>query len=202
MAERVETKSEENHRGNGSRRGQPHPHGAAEAVQGAQGISDSLGRGMHDTVRASEAVQRAAFETARHAAETGSRQAEGILGAWSEATLRVFGVDSGDVGEVTERAERNLRGVSAATTSLVRGGEAIAREWFALIQAGVRSNLEGVGRLAACRSVPDLAAVQSDLARERLERIVTGFHAIASASQRAIEDATRALKGATPPAQA
>ena len=60
---------------------------------------------------------------------------------------------------------------------------------------GGKPNLEGLSKLAHCRSVQDFAAVQSGLIRESLQHMVEDSRSIVEGSLRAVNAASKALAG-------
>ena len=55
-------------------------------------------------------------------------------------------------------------------------------------------NMDGLNQLAGCRSVQDFVAVQSELVRDALQRVIETNKRIAKVSVRATDEATRAIQ--------
>ena len=64
-----------------------------------------------------------------------------------------------------------------------------------MAQKQLQRNLEGLSKLAHCRSVQDFAAVQSGLIRESLQHMAEDSRTIAEISLRAVNDARKAIAG-------
>ena len=54
--------------------------------------------------------------------------------------------------------------------------------------------MDGLNRLAGCRSVQDFVAVQSDLMRDGLQQVIDTNKRIAELSVRAADEAARAIQ--------
>jgi Phasin protein len=57
---------------------------------------------------------------------------------------------------------------------LAKGAQQISREWFDLMRERLAKNAEAMNRLAGCRSVQDVVAVQSEIVRDGLGQAVNG----------------------------
>ena len=60
------------------------------------------------------------------------------------------------------------------------------------MQERLRKNAEGMTKLAQCRTLPDFAAVQSDLARDNLNQIIDLTRRIAEQSMKVADEAATA----------
>jgi len=63
-----------------------------------------------------------------------------------------------------------------------------------LVQDRVQKNIDGLGRLAGCRSVQDFVATQSDLMRDGLQQVIDTNKRIAELSVRVAEEAARSIQ--------
>ena len=77
---------------------------------------------------------------------------------------------------------------------LVRGFHDVSREWVELAQQRLQRNAEGLARLAQCRNLQDLAAVQTELVRENLREMIDNTRRI---SERSVEVASEAARTIT-----
>ena len=85
--------------------------------------------------------------------------------------------------DLTRQATQNLEAITETGSVLMRGFQDVSREWLELMQERLRKNAEGMTKLAQCRTLPDLAAVQSDLARDNLNQIIDLTRRIAYESE-------------------
>ena len=103
---------------------------------------------------------------------------------------------SGEEGErLARQSGQDVEAITKFGTVLTQACQDSSREWYGLAQRQLQRNLEGVSKLAHCRSVQDLAAVQSSLIRESLRYMVEDADSIVDISLRAVDEARRALAG-------
>ena len=84
--------------------------------------------------------------------------------------------------------------MTQASTVLAKGAQEVSHEWFGLIQDRVQKNMDGLNRLAGCRSVQDFVAVQSDLMRDGLQQVIDTNKRVAELSVRIGDEAARAIQ--------
>jgi hypothetical protein len=92
---------------------------------------------------------------------------------------------------VTRQASENLGALAETGTVLARGMQDVSREWLTLSQHGLQKNIEGLTRLARCRSMQDFVAVQSELMRNNWHYMIDVSRQIA---ERSIEVANEAAQ--------
>ncbi|WP_414474330.1 phasin family protein [Microvirga sp. M2] len=160
-----------------------------EQVETVQRVTED----MADTLRAG-------MEGAQTMARAMQEALEASLGAFSELTRRstgqtmqMLGYPGAEAQEQTEETSHNLRTVAQSSTALAHGLEGISREAFELSQRRWQKNLEHLNALARCRSVTDLAAVQSSLMRDTLEQTVENSRHLAELAIRIADEATRTM---------
>lgn len=61
------------------------------------------------------------------------------------------------------------------------------------MQERFQKNAEGVTRLAQCRTLPDLAAAQSDLVRDNLQQLIDVTRRVAERSMQVADEAGKAI---------
>src|SRR3954470_4506331 len=79
---------------------------------------------------------------------------------------QVLGLSDFEAEAQTRRASQNLQAVRQASTVLVRGAQEVSQEWFGLVQEQLTKRVEGLNRMAGCRSVRAFVAAQSELMRD------------------------------------
>jgi hypothetical protein len=109
---------------------------------------------------------------------------------------RALGI-AGDSEELTRQATKNVEAVGETGSILARGFQELSKEWFELAQGRLQRNVEGMTRLAQCRSVPDFAAVQSDLVRDNLQQMIDGTRQIAARSVEIANEAAEKIGAAS-----
>jgi len=128
------------------------------------------------------------MESSVDAASQGFRNA-------SDQFARTLGY-SGEEGErLARQSGQNVDAITKCGTVLTQAYQDTLREWSGLAQRQLRRNLEGLSKLAHCRSVQDFATVQSGLIRESLQHVVEDSRLIVEISLKAVNDASKAVSG-------
>jgi hypothetical protein len=142
-------------------------------------------------------------ETARAGVREATDRAEDVVQTGIQAARRVaeeFGRVLGVGGQnenLTRQATQNLEAITETGSVLIRGFQDVSREWLDLMQERLRKNAEGMTKLAQCRTLPDFAAVQSDLARDNLNQIIDLTRRVAEKSMQVAEEAAKTITAET-----
>src|SRR5215213_8815423 len=113
----------------------------------------------------------------------------------SDQFARTLGF-SGEEGErLARQSGQNVEAITKFGTVLTQAYQDTSREWYGLAQKQLQRNLEGLGKLAHCRSVQDFAVTQSGLIRENLQHMVEDSRLIVEISLKAVNDASKAVAG-------
>jgi hypothetical protein len=144
------------------------------------------------TSKTARAGVREATDHAENVMQTGIQAAQRVADEFG----RVFGV-GGQNEDLTRQATQNLEAITETGSVLMRGFQDVSREWLELTQERFRKNAEGMTKLAQCRTLPDLAAVQSDLARDNLNQIVDVTRRIAERSMKVADEAAKTITAET-----
>src|SRR3954453_7212047 len=113
----------------------------------------------------------------------------------SDQFARTLGF-SGEEGErLARQSGQNVEAITKFGTVLTQAYQDTSREWYGLAQKQLQRNLEGLSKLAHCRSVQDFAATQSGLVRESLQHMVEDSRLIVEISLKAVNDASKAVAG-------
>jgi hypothetical protein len=119
---------------------------------------------------------------------------QGVQNA-SDQFARTLGF-SGEEGErLARQSGQNVEAITKFGTVLTQACQDTSREWYGLAQKQLQRNLEGLSKLAHCRSVQDFAAVQSGLIRESLQYMVEDTSSIVGISMRAVDEARKTVAG-------
>jgi hypothetical protein len=119
---------------------------------------------------------------------------QGVQNA-SDQFARTLGF-SGEEGErLARQSGQNMEAITKFGTVLTQACQDTSREWYGLAQKQLQRNLEGLSKLAHCRSVQDFAAVQSGLIRESLQYMVEDTSSIVGISMRAVDEARKTVAG-------
>ena len=190
---------------------------ADEAARTARTVTDEAARvgeqikqdeQAHKTADAARADAEKLAKFRQRATEDALRTEEALKSVRSGADAAWLGLQSvfdqfartlGFTGEEGEqRAQQSGQNVEAITkcgTVLTQALQDTSWEWCGLAQKQLQRNLEGLSRLAHCRSVQDFAVTQSGLVREGLEHMVEDSRLIAEISLKAVNDASKVVAG-------
>src|SRR3954454_20176675 len=151
-----------------------------------------MARNNHQTSETARAGEREATDRAEDVMKTGMQSAQRV----AEEFGRVLGV-GGQNEELTRQATENLAAITETGSVLMRGFQDVSREWLELTRERLRKNAEGMTKLTQCRTLPDLAAVQSDLARDNLNQIIDLTRRIAERSMQLPDEAAKTISAET-----
>ena len=113
----------------------------------------------------------------------------------SDQLVRTLG-SSGEEGEwLARQSAQSMEAISKYGTVVAQAYQDTSREWYGLAQNQLQRNLEGLSKLARCRSVQDFAATQSGLVRDSLQHMVEDSRLIVEISLKAVNDASKAVAG-------
>ena len=156
-------------------------HKNAEAARaGVERLADFRQRATED-----------AWKSMRGSVEAAS---QGVQNA-SDQFARALGY-SGEEGErLTRQSGQNVEAITKFGTVLTQAYQDTLRDWYGLAQRQLQRNLEGLNKLAHCRSVQEFTATQSGLVRESLQHVVQDSRLIAENSPGAVNNASKALAG-------
>src|SRR5215207_232242 len=113
----------------------------------------------------------------------------------SDQLARTLGSSGEEGGQRAQESGQNVEAIAKFGTVLTQACQDTSREWYGLAQKQLQRNLEGLSKLAHCRSVQDFAATQSGLVRESLQHMVEDSRLIVEISLKAVNDASKAVAG-------
>ena len=142
---------------------------ADEAARTARTVTDEAARVGEQTARAGADVFRRSTETARDNLQSGLNTATQSFQRINDQFTQALGFNGPQAEELARRSSQNLQAVSQASNVLARGFQEVSHEVLGLVQDRMTKNIDGLSRLAGCRSVQDFVAVQSDLVRDGLQ---------------------------------
>ena len=169
---------------------------ADEAARAAHTATDEAARVGEQTARAGADVFRRGTETARDNLQSGLNTATLSFQRINDQFTQALGFNGPQAAELTRRSSQNLQAVSQASSVLMKGAQEVSREWVNLAQERMTKNIDGLSRLAGCRSVQDFVATQSDLVRDGLQQVIDTNKRIAEVSVRTADEAARSIQQA------
>jgi phasin family protein len=141
-------------------------------------------------------VFRRSSETARDSLQSGLNTATQTFQRINDQFTQALGFNGPQAEELARRSSQNLQAVSQASSVLARGFQEVSHEVLGLVQDRMTKNIEGLSRLAGCRSVQDFVAVQSDLVRDGLQQVIDTNKRVAEVSVRIADEAARSIQQA------
>jgi phasin family protein len=167
---------------------------ADEAARTARTVTDEAARVGEQTARTGADVFRRSTETARDNLQSGLNTATETVRRMTDQFTQVLGFNGPQAEELARRSSQNLQAVSQASSVLMKGAQEVSHEVLGLVQDRMTKNIDGLSRLAGCRSVQDLVAVQSDLMRDGLQQVIDTNKRVAEVSVRMADEAARAIQ--------
>ena len=128
------------------------------------------------------------MESSVDAASQGFRNA-------SDQFARTLGYSGEEGDRLARQSGQNVDAITKFGTVLTQAYQDTFRDWYGLAQRQLQRNLEGLSKLAHCRSVQEFAATQSGLVRESLQHVVEDSRLIVEISLKAVNDASKAVSG-------
>ena len=169
---------------------------ADEAARTARTVADEAGRVGEQTARAGADVFRRGTETARDNLQAGLNTATQSFQRINDQFTQALGFNGPQAEELARRSSQNLQAVSQASSVLARGFQEVSHEVLGLVQDRMTKNIDGLSRLAGCRSVQDFVATQSDLVRDGLQQVIDTNKRVAEVSVRIADEAARSIQQA------
>jgi len=172
-----------------AREGAPRPGGPSpERLDFAQGEGAQAAR---EAARVNAQLIQRNMESTEQAMSIGLQATARAFENLAKAMAQTFSLD-GARGE-REELTQNIQAASRAGAGLTIAAQEASREWLNLARQAMEANFETLRELGSCRSVEEVASVQTKLVRTNLEHAVQAGKAIVERSQRSLEEAGRAL---------
>jgi len=169
-------------------------HATEEAARTARAVTDEAARVGEQTARAGADLARRSTETARDTFQAGLNTATQSFQRMTDQFTQVLGFNGPQAEELVHRSSQNLQAVTQANTILARGFQEASHEWISSAQERMTKSIDGLNQLAGCRSVQDLVAVQSDLARDTLQQVIETNRRVAAVSLRIADEAAHTIR--------
>ena len=166
---------------------------ARETARAARVVADETTRTSQYAARASAEIAERSTETVQQVMQSGLSMASQATERSLEQFAQTFGFSGRQAEEAARQSSRNIEAVAEASTVLAQGFQDLSREWASLAQDRFRRNLDGFNELWGCRTLQDLAAVQSRLLRENLELLVNNSRRLAELSVEVADQAAQRI---------
>jgi phasin family protein len=165
-----------------------------EAARTARIVTDEAAHVGEQTARAGADITRRGAEAARDTVQSGLNTASETFQRVTDQFTQVLGFNGPQAEELARRSSQNIQAVSQAGSVLARGTQEASQEILGLVQERLRKNMDGLNRILSSRSVQDLVANQSDLARDNLQQIIEANRRMAELMVRIADEAARVIQ--------
>jgi phasin family protein len=167
---------------------------AREAFRTVRTAADETANRSEQIARAGADLARRNAETARETFQSGLNTATETFERIADQFTQVLGFSGPQANELVRRSSEDVAAVNQAGAVLVRGAQEVSHEVLGLVQDRFTKNLEAMNRMVGCRSVPDLVAIQSDLARDHLQQVINTNRRVAEVSLRIADEASQVIR--------
>ena len=175
------------------------------AVDAGRAAADDVARTArvvtNETARAGERAARAGADVANRGAETlrdtmrsGLNTATETFQRATDQFLKGFTFSGPQSEDVARRSSQAIDAVTQTGSIMARGFQEVSQELIGLAQERLTKNIDGLNRLAGCRSVQDFVSVQSDLVRDNLQQAIETNRRVAEVSLRIADEAARTIQ--------
>ena len=176
--------------------------GVENAVQRTTEATAEQTRRIGQTAaEAGQEVARAGANLAQQNAEAlqntmrfGLEMARAVMGRSTDQVSRTFGLSGNETQQAAERAVRNAETILQSTAAVGKGMSGISREYFEFVRYQMENSIDRMNELWRCRTPQDVAAVQSDIMRDTVERFLKSSRRMADISVKLTEDAAKHTK--------
>ena len=167
---------------------------ADEAARAADAVVEEVAAASEDLTRASADATRHEVATTQDTLQVGLNTAAQTFERATDQVAKVVGFTGPEAEALARRSSETLQAVSQTTSVLARGAQEVSQDLLGLARERSRAAMEGLNRLAACRSVQALVAAQSDLLRDNVALVIHTNRRIAALSVRVADEAARVLQ--------
>jgi phasin family protein len=157
--------------------------------------------------RSSRAMSDAAERTARAGAEAAQGSSERVLRSWRSSTdtanriaersmdqfSKMFGFSGETTKQTLQQSSENMQAILETTTIIADSVHDLSEEWMQFVQGCAEQNLAHLDRLLGCRSLQELMALQTQMARDHFEALLEGARKTSERSTQTAERAARKI---------
>jgi hypothetical protein len=177
---------------------------AYPAREATRKVAEQAVQATQTMAAAGERVSRATAEVAQHgsasvqdALRSGTEIANRIAERSIDQVSRALGLNGDSPPHMVQQSSRNFQAIVETGTVLADGMRNVSGEWIAFAQRRVEQNLDRVDALWACRTVPELVAVQTDIVRDNIEGFLQAARRASEISTRTAAESVRKMNDAS-----
>jgi hypothetical protein len=130
-------------------------------------------------------------ETLQNAWRFGLDTATAVMGRSTDQLGRTLGFSGNEAQQATERSARNTEAILYTSTVATKLMGGMSREYFEFVRHQIENSMDRMNELWRCRTPQDVAAVQSDLARETVGSVLDSSRRMADMSLKLADDAAK-----------
>ena len=164
--------------------------GQAAAEQTTR-IGQAAAEAGEEVARAGAHLLQQNAETLQNAWRFGLDTATAVMGRSTDQLGRTLGLSGNEAQQATERSARNTEIVFYTSTTATKLMGGMSREYFELVRQQIENSMDRMNELLRCRTPQDIAAVQSDLVREAVGRVLQSSRRMADMSLKLADDAAK-----------
>ena len=179
-----------------------------ESHEAAHDVTRKAGE---QTAQASRSMTDTGERFASAGIEAGRRNAQGLTSTWrsgSEAASRIaersmdqlstmFGMTGDSARQALTHSSGNLQAVMESMTIIADGYQRVSGEWIQFVQGSIEQNLNHLEHYQGCRSLQELMALQTQIARDNLESLLQTLSRASEHSMKVAEEAARTVSAST-----
>ena len=167
---------------------------ADDAARTARVVTNETARAGEQAARAGADVANRGAETLRDTMRSGLNTATETFQRATDQFLKGFTFSGPQSEDVARRSSQAIDAVTQTGSIMARGFQEVSQELIGLAQERLTKNIDGLNRLAGCRSVQDFVSVQSDLVRDNLQQAIETNRRVAEVSLRIADEAARTIQ--------
>jgi phasin family protein len=167
---------------------------ADDAARTARAVTNEAARAGEHAARAGADVANRGAETLRDTMRSGLNTATETFQRATDQFLKGFTFSGPQSEDVARRSSQAINAVTQTGSIMARGFQEVSQELIGLAQERLTKNIDGLNRLAGCRSVQDFVSVQSDLVRDNLQQVIETNRRVAEVSLHIADEAARTIQ--------